>query len=164
MRWLGTAARLSALLGGALMGLVIAMTCTSVVGRNTIGTAITGDFELTGVATGMAMALFMPWCQLQRGHIIVDFFTAKAPTTVIGALDRVGCLALATLMGVLAWRTLLGGLNAWDNQAASMLMGFPDWLVYAAMAPALALSAVIGVCQCLQRGAPQHPGITAETA
>jgi TRAP-type C4-dicarboxylate transport system permease small subunit len=145
------------------MGLVIAMTCASVLGRNTVGAAITGDFELTGVATGIAIALFMPWCQLQRGHIIVDFFTAKAPPRVVDALDRLGCLVLAALMAVLAWRTSLGGLNAWDNHAASMLMGVPDWTVYAGMAPPLLLCALIALLQALQRAAPQHPGINADT-
>lgn len=162
MRALDAAARLSALLGGVLMGLVIAMTCASVIGRNTAGVAITGDFELTGVATGMAIALFMPWCQLQRGHIIVDFFTAKASAQVVDMLDRLGCLALAALMALLAWRTLLGGLNAWGNHSASMLMGVPDWVVYAGMTPPLLLCALIALVQALQRGAPQHPGINAE--
>lgn len=162
MRWLDAAARLCALLGGALMGLVIAMTCASVLGRNTAGSAITGDFELTGVATGMAIALFMPWCQLQRGHIIVDFFTARASATVLDTLDRLGCLALAALMALLAWRTTLGGLNAWGNHSASMLMGVPDWTVYAGMTPPLLLCALIALVQALQRGAPEHPGINAE--
>ncbi|TXH87740.1 MAG: TRAP transporter small permease [Rhodoferax sp.] len=162
MRWLEMAARLCALLGGVLMGLVIAMTCASVLGRNTTGTAITGDFELTGVATGMAIALFMPWCQLQRGHIIVDFFTAKASPKVVDFLDRLGSLALAMLMAVLAWRTSLGGINAWGNHSASMLMGVPDWLVYASMTPPLLLCALIALAQALQRGAPQHPGINAD--
>lgn len=162
MRALDAAARLCALVGGVLMGLVIAMTCASVLGRNTAGTAITGDFELTGVATGMAIALFMPWCQLQRGHIIVDFFTAKASTRTVDGLDRLGSLALAAVMAVLAWRTTLGGLNAWGNHSASMLMGFPDWLVYAAMAPALALSAAIALTQALKQDAKEHPGIHAE--
>lgn len=164
MRWLGAAARLCAMLGGALMGLVIAMTCASVVGRNTTGTAITGDFELTGVATGIAMALFMPWCQLQRGHIIVDFFTAKASAKVVDALDRLGCLALAALMAVLAWRTSLGGLNAWGNHAASMLMGVPDWTVYAGMTPPLLLCALIALAQALQPRANQSPSVQAEIA
>lgn len=163
MRWLDAAARWCALLGGVLMGLVIAMTCASVLGRNTTGTAITGDFELTGVATGIAIALFMPWCQLQRGHIIVDFFTTKAPPRVVDALDRLGYLVLAALMALLAWRTSLGGLNAWGNHAASMLMGVPDWVVYAGMAPPLLLCALIALLQALQRAAPQHPGINADT-
>jgi TRAP-type C4-dicarboxylate transport system permease small subunit len=162
MRFLSVCARACALLGGLLMGLVIVLTCASVVGRNTSGAAITGDFELTGVATGMAIALFLPWCQLQRGNIIVDFFTAKASTGTVNALDRLGSLALAALMALLAWRTGLGGLNAWGNHSASMLMGFPDWLVYATMVPPLVLTAAIGLLQFLQHGAPQHPGINAE--
>lgn len=163
MRALDAAARLCALLGGVLMGLVIAMTCASVLGRNTTGAAITGDFELTGVTTGMAIALFMPWCQLQRGHIIVDFFTAKASARTMDVLDRLGSLALAAVMAVLAWRTTLGGLNAWGNHAASMLMGVPDWIVYAGMTPPLLLCALIALAQALQREAKVHPGIHADT-
>jgi len=36
------------------------------IGRNTTGWTIVGDFELTGVAAGAAIALFMPLCQLKR--------------------------------------------------------------------------------------------------
>ena len=162
MRILASCARMCALAGGALMGLVILMTCASVLGRNTVGTAITGDFELTGVATGMAIALFLPWCQLERGNIIVDFFTAKASANTVDILDRLGSLALALLMALLAWRTTLGGINAWGNQSASMLMGFPDWLVFFTMVPPFLLTASIGLHQFAQRGAAQHPGINAE--
>jgi hypothetical protein len=57
---------------------------------------------------------------------------------------------------------MLGGLNAWGNHSASMLMGFPDWLVYAVMAPPMLLTAAIGMAQTLQRGTQEHPGINAE--
>ena len=155
-------AQACALLGGVLLGCILVLTCASVIGRNGWGVAITGDFELTGVATGMAMALFLPWCQLERGNIIVDFFTARAAARTIDALDRIGSLSVALLMALLAWRTSVGGLNAWDNHSASMLMGFPDWLVYATMVPPLVLSALIGLAQAAQRGATQHPGINAD--
>ena len=72
----------------------------------------------------------MPWCQLQRGNIIVDFFTAqaqrRAPTRGSTASARC-CSALA--MALLAWRTTLGGLNAWNVAApGTMLIGFPEWI------------------------------------
>lgn len=162
MPWLAACARWCALAGGLLLGMVIVLTCASVLGRNTVGTAITGDFELTGVATGMAIALFLPWCQLQRGNIIVDFFTSRASSRTVDTLDRLGSLVLALLVGLLAWRTTLGGINAWGNHSASMLMGFPDWIVYATMVPPLVLTAAIGLAQSLQRGAPDHPGINAD--
>jgi TRAP-type C4-dicarboxylate transport system permease small subunit len=55
------------------------VTCVSLIGRNTIGVTLVGDYELTAAAAGAAVALFLPWCQLKRENIIVDFFTAGLP-------------------------------------------------------------------------------------
>ena len=125
------------------------MTCYSLIGRNTTGDTIVGDFELTGVATGAAIALFMPWCQFKKANIIVDFFTAKASEGTIVQLDRLGALFMAMTFGLLAWRTYLGGMNAWVSQSGSMMLGFPEWIVYAAMVPPLVLSAVIALAQAI---------------
>ncbi len=38
---------------------------------------------------------------------------------------------------------------AWASQSGSMMLGFPEWIVYALMVPPLGLTAVIGVAQCL---------------
>jgi TRAP-type uncharacterized transport system fused permease subunit len=88
-------ARICAILAGVLLTLITLMTCASLIGRNTTGTTLVGDFELTGVATGAAIALFMPWCQVRHGNIIVDFFTAKASARTNALLDRLGALLLA---------------------------------------------------------------------
>ena len=125
------------------------MTCYSVIGRNTNGTTIVGDFELTGVATGAAIALFIPLCQFKKAHIVVDFFTAKASQATIAQLDRLGALFMSAVFALLAWRTYLGGMNAWTTQSGSMMLGFPEWVVYAAMTPPLALSAAIALTQAL---------------
>ena len=125
------------------------MTCYSLIGRNTTGTTISGDFELTGVATGAAIALFMPWCQFKKANIIVDFFTAKASQHTVAQLDRLGALFMATAFALLTWRTYLGGMNAWVSQSGSMMLGFPEWIVYSAMTPPLALSAVIALTQAI---------------
>lgn len=140
-------AKLCAVLAGVLMTVITLMTCASLIGRNTTGTTLVGDFELTGVAAGAAIALFMPWCQLRRGNIIVDFFTAKAGERANAALDRFGALLLGLVMALLAWRTTLGGLNAWSTHSGTMMIGFPEWICYAAMVPPLALTAVIALVQ-----------------
>ena len=49
------------------------LTRASVIGRNLLERTLVGDFELTGVA----IAMYMPWCQLRRGNILVDFFTSR---------------------------------------------------------------------------------------
>ena len=146
-------AKLCAIAAGVLLTVVTLMTCVSLLGRNLIGASIVGDFELSGAAAGAAIALFMPWCQYQRGNIIVDFFTAKSGERTIAGLDRFGALLLGLTMALLAWRTTLGGLNAWKSGSGTMLIGFPEWIVYAGMVPPLVLTAVIGLAQAL-RGVP----------
>ncbi len=142
-------ARLCALLGGLLLTGIMLMTCASVIGRNLLDRTLVGDFELTGVACGLAVALFMPLCQQRRGHIVVGFFTARASPGTVAWLDRCGALLLALCMATLAWRTTVGGLNVYANFSASMLLGVPHWWVYAGMVPPLLLTALIGLCQAL---------------
>ena len=146
-------ARLSAALGGVLLTLITLMTCVSVVGRNGLGLSLVGDFELTGAMVGVAIALFMPMCQMSRGNIIVEFFTLKASARTVALLDRLGAMALTVAMTLLAWRTAMGGVSAWNSHSSSMLLGLPDWTVYLGMVPAMALTALIAGCQAL---APRH--------
>ncbi|MFT3821566.1 MAG: TRAP transporter small permease [Rubrivivax sp.] len=150
MRLLEQLAKLCAILAGVLIIVITVMTCVSLIGRNTTGWSIVGAFELSGFAAGAAIALFMPWCQIRRNNIIVDFFTNRAPQSVQDALDRVGALTVALAMGLLAWRTTIGGINAWNSGAGSMMMGLPEWIVYVGMVPPLALTAVIGLAQALR--------------
>lgn len=150
MRVLEKLAKLCAILAGVLLTVITLMICGSLLGRNTIGVTLVGDFELTGVAAGAAIALFMPWCQLRRGNIIVDFFTARASDRTNAALDRFGALLLAGAMALLAWRATLGGLNAYNTQSGTMMIGFPEWIVYAAMVPPLALTSLIGLAQAVR--------------
>ena len=147
MRPLQSLAKLCAILAGVLLTVVTLMTCVSLIGRNLIGLTIVGDFELVGAAAGAAIALFMPWCQAQRGNIIVDFFTARASPRTIAGLDRFGALLLGLAMALLAWRTTLGGLNAWKSGSGTMLIGFPEWVIYSVLVPPLALTAAIALVQ-----------------
>ena len=150
MNLLEKAAKLCAVLAGVLLVVITLMTCVSLIGRNTVGWTIVGAFELSGFAAGAAIALFMPWCQIRRGNIIVDFFTAKASPRTQDKLDRFGALMLALAMGLMAWRTTIGGLDAWRSQAESMMMGFPQWVVYVGMVPPLVLTSLIALTQAVR--------------
>lgn len=144
---LETLARFCAILAGVLLTFITLMTCASLIGRNTVGVTLVGDFELTGVATGAAIALFMPWCQVARGNIIVDFFTAKLSAAANARLDRLGALLVALTFALLAWRTTTGGLNSYSTGTETTILGFPEWLTYVSMVPAFALTAVIALYQ-----------------
>ncbi len=147
MRHLNVLARGSAILAGLLLTAVTLITCASLLGRNTMGLTLAGDFELTGLVAGAAVALFLPLCQLERGNIIVDFFTGWAGPRANAWLDRFGALLLGAIMAVLAWRTSLGALSAYRSHSGTMILDLPEWVTYAVMVPPLALTAVIALRQ-----------------
>lgn len=152
MKLLELLAKGCAILAGVLLTVITLMTCASLLGRNTTGWTIVGDFELSGAAAGAAIALFLPWCQMRRANIIVDFFTARASAATNALLDRFGTLLYTLALALMAWRTTVGGLNAWKSQSTTMMMGLPEWWVYVFMVPPLVLCALIGLMQTV-RGA-----------
>ena len=155
MKLLDLLARACALLGGALLTVITFMVCASLVGRNTSGWTLVGDFELTASAAGAAIALFMPLAQVRGNHIIVDFFTMKASAGAKRVMDRFGALLLAAVMALMAWRSALGGLSAWDSGSGSMMLGFPEWIVYCGIVPPLVLAAVIALVQAVSGQLPE---------
>lgn len=147
MKTLSFLARTCAVLAGVILTAITLVTCFSLIGRNTIGVTLAGDYELTAAAAGAAVALFLPWCQIRRENIIVDFFTSRMPARVNDRLDRVGALLLGAMMLLLAWRTTVGGLNAFRSGSGTMMLGLPEWIIYAAMVPPLVLTGVIALVQ-----------------
>ena len=147
MRALEALAKFCAILAGVLLTAITLMTCGSLIGRNTVGVSIVGAFELTGVAAGAAIALFMPICQARRGNIIVDFFTAWTSERSQARMDRLGALMIAAIFALLAWRTSIGGMNSYAYNSETQIMGFPEWVVYAFMVPAFVLAGLIALHQ-----------------
>ena len=144
-------ARLCSILGGLVMTALMLMTCYSLISRNVFDTALIGDFELTGVGAGAAIALFMPLCQLKHENIIVDFFTANRSAAFNFRLDRLGDLLMMVIFALLAWRCTAAAINAVDTMGASMLLGFPDWIVFTSMAIPFAITALIAASQALSK-------------
>lgn len=144
-RVLAGLARAFAFGGGAVLVALTAMSVASIAGRALLGRPVPGDFELVQVGCGVAIAAFLPYCQLQRGNIIVDFFTVRASPRVQGALDALGALVLALVMATLAWRTAAGMHTVRTAGEVSMIVGFPIWIGYAAIVPSLALAALVAL-------------------
>ncbi len=140
-------ARFCSILGGLVMTALMLMTCYSLISRNVFDAALIGDFELTGVGAGAAIALFMPLCQLKHENIIVDFFTANRSELFNFRLDRFGDLLMAVVFSLLSWRCTAAAINAVETMGASMLLGFPDWIVFTSMAIPFGITALIAFNQ-----------------
>jgi TRAP-type C4-dicarboxylate transport system permease small subunit len=131
-------------------GIALAVGCTtvfSVVQRALTTRPIQGDIEITQFGIALAISLMLPWCQLRGAHIIVDFFTQALRERALRALDGVGCLLIALMYGLLAWRTGAGAFAVAEAGETSMIRGWPMWWVYASLAPGLALAGVIALVQ-----------------
>jgi len=149
-------ARLCSIFGGLLMTGLMLMTCYSLIGRNLFDIALIGDFELTGIGSGAAIAFFMPLCQFKRDNIIVDFFTANRSAAFNHKLDRFGDLLMTVIFFLLSWRCALAAINAKETMGASMLLGFPDWIVFTSMSLPFALTALIAAMQTLSKFNPEE--------
>lgn len=144
-RALRLAAEAFALAGAAVLTAIALMCVWSIVGRWLFASPVQGDFELVQLGTAVCVAAFLPYCQLRRGNIIVDFFTNRASPRARGLMDALGALLLAAVLAVVAWRTGAGALSVKAAGETSMIRGLPVWLSYALMVPSFALGAIVAL-------------------
>jgi TRAP-type C4-dicarboxylate transport system permease small subunit len=134
-------------LGAAVAMLCALMVVCSITARALWSKPIPGDVEITQLLVAVAISLGLPWCQWRRANIIVDFFTQNSRPAVSRRLDAAGCLLIATMGLLLAWRTGAAALAVRAAGETSMVLALPMWWSYAALAPGLALAAVIALHQ-----------------
>lgn len=120
-------ARLLTICGGILLLAVAVLTAVSITGRATSIGPIPGDFELVAIGTGVCIFSFLPYCQLMRGNVLVDFFTEKAPRSVKAFLEGVSGLMYLAIATLLTWRLIFGGLDMYKYHETSITVGFPRW-------------------------------------
>ena len=128
-----------AILAGLMFCIESVMSVASVVGRATIGEPVPGDYELVQMLSAMGIAMCLPYCQLKKGHVFVDFFTMWAPAGLKRALDAISALLLAGSSFVLAWRIWEGMLEMREYGETSMVISLPVWWGYIPVVPAFVL-------------------------
>jgi len=143
--WLGRVCRWFAVIGGVVLVAMTLMSVASIAGRSLFGKPIPGDFELIQIGCAICVAAFLPWCQMQGGNIIVDFFTVRVGARTQAWLDAFGAVLLSAVMLLVAWRTGVGAITVKNAGETSMIMGFPSWIGYASMVPGFALTAIVGL-------------------
>jgi TRAP-type C4-dicarboxylate transport system permease small subunit len=161
-------ARLMALLGGAVLTLLVLITCLSIIGRALnslmhsglvtslapglgawvveagIG-AIPGDFELVEAGMAFAIFAFLPYCTVTGGHASVDVFTNALPSAVNKLLDLVIALLFAAVLVLIAVQLNEGMTRKVSSGQTTLLLQFPVWWAYAACMVGAVASAAVGV-------------------
>ena len=140
----------SATVGGIVLVAIACVTVVSVIGRAFFSHPILGDVELVQLGCAVVVASFLPYTQFRHANIIVDFFTTGTSEKTQSRLDALGTLLYTVVMGLIAWRVAVGGVDIKANQETSMLMALPLWIPYLLMVPGLVLCTIIGLVQTLQ--------------
>lgn len=160
-------ARSMAYLGGAILTLLIVLTCVSIAGRLLNGIfhgdlmqgiapgfsswmtgwtgPVNGDFELVEAGVAFAIFAFMPLCQITAGHASVDVLANGFPRRVQRFLRMATEVIFAAVLVLIAWRLGAGLAGKYANGETSFLLEFPVWWAYAASLVAATVAAIVGI-------------------
>ncbi|KAF0222121.1 MAG: hypothetical protein FD176_2883 [Rhodospirillaceae bacterium] len=128
--WLSRAFAVGA---GLTLTAMAVLSLASVAGRAAFSFPILGDYELVQVMSAVAVVMSLPFCQMVRGHVIVDFFTTSFPPVINRFLDLLANLLLTIGAFTFAWRMAVGLLEIKKTGDASMLLNLPTWYGYIPM-------------------------------
>jgi TRAP-type C4-dicarboxylate transport system permease small subunit len=90
----------------ALVGMML-VTVADVVGRYFFDSPIRGAYELVGFLLVWAGSWGMGYCQIQRGHIRVDFLAQRMPKKTQDILTVLANLLGFIAFSLLTWRVIL---------------------------------------------------------
>jgi len=140
--------RALAIFGGFVLCAMAILTTISVTGRSlatvsSMFAPILGDFELIAVGTGVAVLAFLPYCQIRRDNVIVDFFLASAPVRAKASLDALGSIIYGFIMVLFTWRTAVGGVDIYKAGESTYMLSIPRWWTFPLAVFCLALLVVV---------------------
>lgn len=159
---------LMAVIGGAVLGILILMMCISIIGREAsdilhsewvrstmpgfaqslldagVG-PVFGDYEFLVAGLAFSIFCFIGWCQITGGHATVDVFTAGLSDRKRRWLQMVIDVVFAVALVLIAIQLYDGMNTQMRRRSTTFLLQYPLWYNYAlALGPAI-LSAAIGV-------------------
>lgn len=160
-------ARIMAMIGGAVLTLLILLTCISIAGRLLNGVfhsdgieammpqfadwmtahvgPVNGDFELVEAGVAFAIFSFIPLCQITSGHAAVDVFANSFPPRANRILRMVTEIIFALVLVLIAWRLGAGTVSKFENGETSFLLEFPTWWAYGTSLVAAVVAAIVGI-------------------
>lgn len=126
-----------ALFGGFVLLALMVLSSLSVIGRtlpdliSAFGFKMTpksipGDIEIVQFGCGIAIFAFLPYCQMMRSNVFVDFFTKSAPLRVRAFLDLLANLLFLALVLVIAIQHGHGMLEKFANNDTTMVLRLPE--------------------------------------
>lgn len=147
LTWMDRLARILAALGGAVI-FGVALTVTVSVTMRVLGLqGVRGDFELVEMSCVWAAGLFLPLCQLKRGHVMVDLFTNWLSPRVRASIDWFWLVCFAFAWAVVCFFTFNGLVETWAYGDRTMLLSIPTWWAFVPTVLGTGAASIIGFVQ-----------------
>ena len=156
--WLESAVIWWALAGGVLLLLMILVTVTNVSAFaldrfarlwGASVPALPGYEDFVRLAISCAALMFLPYCQLERGHVAVDLFVNRMPHLVRRILNVTALILMCALSLFLAYWMILGMIETRGDGAVSRVLGWAEWFFYLPGIVSLLLWAAVSALQVL---------------
>jgi len=117
-----------------------------------------GYEDFVRLAVAAASPMFLPYCQVRRGHLAVDLLMNAAPRRVQRIADAASLVLLAGAALFLGYWMVLGMLETRADNVLSRVLGWVEWPFYIPGIVSLVLWAAVALAQ-LRRpsGPPPEP-------
>jgi len=136
VRWLAIA-------GGVVLVLMVLLTVIDLVVGKLLNTSLFGRQNISELALVVVVFFAMGYCGRIKGHVSVDLISAVAGPRLLRLTDIIVSAVGAAVFVILAWRAVLAGRHAADNNAVSNLLEIPHWPFYIVIAVGSVLYAVV---------------------
>jgi TRAP-type C4-dicarboxylate transport system permease small subunit len=110
-----------------------------------------GYEDFVSLVVSCAALMFIPLCQLRRGHIAIDVFTERLSKRSQHTLDRIWSAAIGLLALFLAFWMFQGMAESRSDNALSPVIGWPIWPFYIPGVLSLLLWAFVAAFQAMER-------------
>lgn len=126
-----------ALFGGLVLLALMIVSSLSVIGRSlpellslfgvkASPLSIPGDIEIVQLGCGIAVFAFLPYCQITRSNVFVDFFTKGWPLRARALLDMLANLLFLALVVVIAVQHGHGMAEKFRYADTTMVLRIPE--------------------------------------
>ncbi|MGV8855764.1 MAG: TRAP transporter small permease [Devosia sp.] len=133
------ATALWAVLGGVVIGLVVAANVWSVAGGALFSRPVPGVYEIVQVGVAVAMFMFLPFCQITGANVTADIFTAGLGQRAQNLLAALGSTIAVAFAALLLWRMFYGLIDLQTYRETTTIYQFPLWIGYLPILISLAL-------------------------
>lgn len=149
-----------ALAGGILLLLIVLVTTTNATafildqGARLFDAnvpALPGYEDFVSLAISCAALMLFPLCQVKRGHVAVDLFTARFPARLNYLIDGLWLAFMAAVIFFLAWWMVIGLLQQMEDDAVKGVLGWAIWPFYIPGIASLLLWGAIAAFQIFER-------------